>query len=77
MEKATPGDLVYVYSNRFECELTVEITHRRKGKLGGNLVEAPDTLMLETGDHLHFRPGKVWRIDGGNEGKREGESEGS
>lgn len=55
----SPGDLVTLYSETLDCELTVKVTHPEAGNLGGNLGESPSSPHLEQGDHLHFEPANV------------------
>ncbi len=56
-----PGDRVVLYSGRLESEVTVEVTHVEADRLGGHLVEDPETPLVQRGDHLHFREGNVMR----------------
>lgn len=51
----TIGDEVILYSDSFECELTVEVTHRGNDEYGGNLASNPHLPMIEKGDHVHFK----------------------
>lgn len=57
------GDRVRVHSKRLDCELILNVTHRDGNELGGNIAESPQTVMLETGDHLHFSPENVLTVE--------------
>lgn len=55
-------DKVRLYSTELRCSLHAVITHADQRDYGGNLLEDPETLHLEKGDHLHFEHSNVLEI---------------
>lgn len=68
MEEMDAADLqlhdeVKLYSEYYDQEFTVEITHRHGQELGGDVVRtSDDDPMLGERDIIHFRPSHIQEI---------------
>lgn len=56
------GQTVKLFSDYYDTELPVKITHNHDGEIGGTLVGNITDPMLGYGDHIHFQPKHVMDV---------------